>query len=95
MAGRTPGTAPGGKLKPTANCRSCAAPIRWGQTEGGNRIPLDPEPAEDGNVVVLRMVGGTPQIKVYGYRGDIPASVPFRYRSHFVTCPQGKEWRKK
>jgi len=32
-------------------CSSCRRPILWCVTEGGKRMPIDPEPHADGNVV--------------------------------------------
>ena len=33
-------------------CRSCGAPILWRETHAGRRMPIDPEPVADGNVVI-------------------------------------------
>jgi hypothetical protein len=38
-------------------CRSCQAPIWFGLTEKGRRMPLDPAPVEDGNVVIVTLEG--------------------------------------
>lgn len=83
------------KLRATSNCRSCGAPIRWGQTEAGQRMPLDCEPQTDGNVIVLRMMSGTPIIRVFNWKGDVPNGEPFRYRSHFASCPDASAWRRR
>ncbi len=62
-------------------CRSCSAPIRWVYTAKGRRIPLDPKPTRDGNIV-LRGIGPIAQI----IPGHGPADPPL-YISHFATCP--------
>lgn len=71
-------------------CRSCQAPIRWAVT-GANRkpIPLDLEPTDDGNV---ELVDG--YAKTWGTSHDWPAGVD-RYRSHYASCPDAGEWRKR
>jgi hypothetical protein len=52
-------------------------------------MPLDAEPADDGTILVDADRG-------YGIVVPV-ASLPGRplYRSHFATCPQAGEWRKK
>lgn len=68
-------------------CRSCAAPILWVRTSKGKLMPLDAEPCADGNMVVVDGVAFT------AYTLDFEQDRP-RYRSHYATCPQAKEWRK-
>jgi len=34
------------------NCRSCKAKIEWAITPDGYRIPLDPDPVPDGNIIL-------------------------------------------
>lgn len=71
-----------------ARCRSCAEPILWVRTAAkGKLIPLDVEPHPEGNVE-LNDAGKAivhPQAPLAGTL----------YRSHFVTCPNADEWRKK
>lgn len=40
----------------TARCSSCHRPVWWGRTRAGKLMPLDPEPVEDGNVVLEHLV---------------------------------------
>jgi hypothetical protein len=69
--------------------------MRWCLVDGGmRRMPLDPEPTEDGNVYVLRHDGGTPVVKVVATPDKIPEGF-HRYKSHFATCPDADDWRKK
>jgi len=80
-------------------CRSCGSPIVWAVGEAGDRlIPLDADPAADGNVLlvgvrptahgsapVARVLGGSPaqpRLFASGTRSDGP-----RYRPHWATCP--------
>lgn len=84
------------KSKPAAlknygvtSCKSCGAPIVWATTTGGAAIPLDPEPADDGNVLVDTETG---KATVLGSQaGYEPLE---RYKSHFATCPHAKRWRR-
>jgi hypothetical protein len=66
-------------------CRSCGAPIRWAITDHGNRIPLDPEPAEVGNLILVQRDGQL----------HAAHAVPGTHVSHYATCPQAAEWRKR
>jgi hypothetical protein len=59
-------------------------------------MPIDSDPAEDGNVIadleqgvgVVVPAGALAQMKA-----DTPDE-PF-YRSHFATCPDAARWRKR
>lgn len=59
-------------------CKGCGAPIVWGLTPEGKRIPLDPKPpvyayeADNGNCL---------QVKA--------ATV---YVTHFATCPKANDF---
>jgi hypothetical protein len=67
-------------------CRSCDAPVLWARTEKGRRIPLDPEPVENGNIVLRERHEAIPLALAIP-----PAAFPDedRYVSHFRTCPFG------
>jgi hypothetical protein len=66
-------------------CKSCGAPIEWATSaKTGKAIPLDAEPAADGNLVVIDGIAG-PAIATE------PAEI--RRKSHFATCPQAASWR--
>jgi hypothetical protein len=74
-------------------CRSCSAPIRWGTTYEGARIPLDFDAAatgnirwfDDGRIDVLN----AKRARVYRQLG-----VPL-YVSHFATCPNAAQHRRR
>jgi hypothetical protein len=70
-----------------AECRSCGATITWAVTESGRRIPLDAQQSLDGNMSeVDRLADGTMVVAVVAEG---------LYRSHFATCPQADDWRRK
>jgi hypothetical protein len=70
-------------------CRGCNATIAWAQTKpkdgkSSKPIPLDPDPAIDGNIEIrngLAVVVGA----------DSPPE-DLRYKSHFATCPDAKKF---
>lgn len=91
-------------------CRSCGLPVVFGAVEPElKRMPIDarrvgsgfvPVEVEDGNVVATgRTVNGGdgPLVQVFrveGWAEGRDGSVP-RFRSHFVSCPQSRKWRKR
>jgi hypothetical protein len=87
--------------RPTGTCRSCAAPIVWTLTTKNRRMPLDPEPVNDGNVVVTgRILAGrdrdTPTILVLRPGEDEHLDADrLRYVSHFSSCPDAQKHRRK
>jgi hypothetical protein len=66
-----------------ATCRCCGRLIRWAKTPGGRPTPLDFEPAEAGNVVLVEGVA-----HAYRSPAEIPPEAGERFVSHFATCPQ-------
>ena len=66
-----------------SNCRTCGAPILWAVTGQGKRMPLD--------------VDRRPVLVVEGELDDGTAIVSQQagYTSHFATCPQADDWRRK
>lgn len=75
-----------------SRCRSCQAPIRWAATETGKRMPIDAEPAPDGNITVHRDDTGTVLATVHPVGADLEAP---RWTSHFATCPAAGQHRKR
>ena len=67
-------------------CKSCHAPIIWGYTINGRRMPLDPEPVADGNLVLdgqkVRAVTAE----------DAPET---RRASHFSSCIDAAKHRRR
>ena len=79
----------------SAACRSCGAEILWTVTHKGRPMPVDAEPVEGGNIRLRHDDDGI----VAEYPGKEHPSLfeaprP-RYVSHFATCPERDEWRKK
>lgn len=77
----------------TETCTACGAPIRWVITIGDRRMPLDPEPHEDGNVVPVIVDGGLVRARVLT-GVELPAQET-AFRAHFVTCPRAGEFRRR
>lgn len=79
------------------NCRSCTAPIMWALTEKGHRMPLDPEPTDEGNIVLAHREGLVPLATVFSNASAAREGAPNadRYTSHFVTCPHAASHRRK
>ena len=83
-------------MKPNGNCRTCGHPIVWVITDAnGRRMPLDPEPVADGNVWVDRIEGGSRVVMVALHADAVPRSIALRYQSHFVSCKDANEWRRR
>lgn len=72
-------------------CKSCGAPIRWAQTVNGKAIPLDRHPVTGGNIVLSRKTGK--ELAYVMPDGDETAEL--RYVSHFATCPNAEEHRRR
>lgn len=73
-------------------CKSCGATIRWAVTaKNGRRIPLDPEPSLDGNLV--EVASDSPGPVVAKVAADAVAYP--RYTSHFATCAFAAHHRKR
>lgn len=66
-----------------ASCRSCGAAITWYELASGKRHPFDGEP------VYVRTSHDPATRRLVG---EIDTSV---HGSHFATCPQAKDWRRK
>lgn len=70
-----------------SKCRSCGAPVRWVVTVNGRRMPIDPHPSDDGNMVLRSGVA-------YVVKPD-EAPDEARWISHFATCPNAKRHRRR
>lgn len=73
-------------------CRSCGAPILWATTAAGKSMPLDPEPAENGNVEAVADAHG--RWSVVAVHAQPPVFGGPLYLAHFVTCPNAAEHRR-
>lgn len=81
---------------PESTCRSCQAAVLWAVTHNGKRMPVDAEPVEGGNIKLRRE--GDKVIAEFPGK-EHPALFEdnnrARYVSHFSTCPESTEWRKR
>jgi hypothetical protein len=75
------------------HCSACLAPIRWETSEGDRRIPLDPDPDPAGTVVLVPGKRGGIRARVLN-GGQLPAQET-AYVPHWVTCPQGKDFKRR
>ena len=95
--GTLPSTDPLKRLPTTGPCEGCGAPIHWAKTIGGRgkekRMPCDVvEDRERGNMAVRN---GVAQVLKRGQiTGAHFAGEPL-YTSHFATCPNAAEFRRK
>ena len=83
-----------------ATCRTCGAAIWWAYTPNGKPIPIDATPDPDGNIIEVAGTasdGGFRQVVVYG-PDDARRRIEegsIMYVSHFATCRQADDWRKR
>lgn len=71
-------------------CRECDATIHWVTTErNGRPMPLDVDPVDNGNIVLVRTPRGI-RARVFGVgiTPDVPGP---RRMSHHATCPAKAE----
>jgi hypothetical protein len=85
------------RLGAFTTCNSCSAVILWYPTSwpvgpDTRKIPLDSEPRPDGNVVLEARGQGS--IARVLRDGETPPSGP-RYVTHFVTCPDAGQHRRR
>lgn len=79
-------------------CWSCKRTIEWAVSTKGKRMPLDVDPAEDGNVILdgegIANNGERLPLAIVLGKGDVPLGDPVRRVSHFVTCPDADQHRR-
>lgn len=68
-----------------SRCTSCGAAIVWARTDTGRSMPLDPDPVEGGNV----------QLGADGVARVVGPLFGGTHKSHFATCPQAAQHRRK
>ncbi len=73
----------------TTPCSSCGQPMLFVKTEKGKMMPLDQEPCEDGNIILINGIAH------YAKKTDMFDAAEPRYKSHFASCPHGPSHRKK
>jgi hypothetical protein len=76
---------------PPGFCSACYAGLRWVKTTRGAAMPLDPEPCDDGNVIVTP--GGAlvlnSELREKAKRMNLAL-----YKPHFATCPFAARFKK-
>lgn len=82
----------------TVRCDSCGTEIFWAiNAATGKRMPIDPDPRDDGNVVITGdprsitdRLGLAAQVlgplEALAHDGEL-------YVSHFATCPDAASWQ--
>lgn len=79
-----------------AKCE-CGARIAWGMTTEGKRMPLDPVPVPNGNIILVDgaiKVLTKKEIERIENPGMLDGPTPDRFTSHFATCPKSKHFRR-
>jgi len=76
----------------SAECNSCGASVRWVLIKKtGKRMPLNTAPAPDARPGFVLRVGGEAELAT----DDDRRLLREVYTSHFATCPQANQWRKR
>lgn len=77
-----------------STCSSCHRTVWWVKVlPNKKRMPLDPHPVDDGNVVIVERA---PDVVARVLTKEEPRFDDVsRYVSHFSTCPNAAEHRKK
>lgn len=91
MTTEEPVTTPG-------SCASCGAAIIWAVTTKGKAMPVDALPVAGGTIrVASRRYPLPPLATVVGAAINLfdDDDTGDRHTSHFATCPDADEWRKR
>ena len=79
----------------SSRCKSCNAPIIWAQNEStGRAMPIDADPVDGGNVLILDPEPDGIWFRVLNKEEVAKMQEPL-HTSHFQTCPNAGEWRAK
>ena len=78
----------------TSPCRDadCRTEVIWAITARGRLMPVDPEPAADGTVMLTGQADA-PVATVVNPAQPPLGGWPALYRTHFSTCPGAERWR--
>lgn len=77
-----------------AVCKGCGAEVTWVKTLAGKTMPIDPKPNPDGNLQIVDRSGA--QIIVAVVNDTLfDDETTVRYTSHFATCPDADEFRRR
>lgn len=89
------------RTKHSALCRSCKAEIFWAITADGKRMPVNSAVDPNGGFVLELVKTEEPESgkDMDWLRAEVFAPLLHpnrkRYTSHFATCPDAGQWRKK
>lgn len=84
---------------PVGFCKSCGARVVWGITSAGKRMPVDVDPAANGNVS-LRWIAAGRHYAIDVLGGEVLAKAREEdetplHLSHFATCPKAERHRRR
>ena len=81
----------------TAQCGTCDAALIWAVTANGKRTPVDATPDRAGNVVLVDQgpFDSPLALVIHTEYEQATAPVDALHTSHFQTCAQASEWRKR
>lgn len=71
--------------KGLGTCRSCGAPVEWAELTSGKRMPFNPP------IVAVRTQSGL----LEGDSRVVEHVDTTITTSHFATCPDAKDWRRR
>lgn len=74
----------------TSKCSTCGAPVAWVLTILGRKMPIDPEPVPDGNLLLQDGIVQVCKVEKPTDGSQVPL-----YKSHFATCAHAKLHRVK
>ena len=80
-----------------ATCKSCGAAIKWIKTTTGKSMPCDAEEVvywenPNGAAVIVTPNGETLKADL---EGDVATATGIGYISHFATCPNADQHRRR
>lgn len=77
-------------------CRSCGAAIIWARTVfNGTPIPVNADPVDHGNILLMEDHDSHRLTALVLPPGDERITTQTTYSAHFVTCPDGDKWRRR
>lgn len=80
------------KRAAATRCKSCFAPIIWAKSETtGRRMPIDYDPNDGGNVFYSAVTG----LVTVGRQEQPTPQGTTRHFSHFATCPNADQHRRR
>lgn len=85
-------------------CRRCKEPMIFAEGAKGGKVPIDPDPVDDGNLVLLDAPDDGRLLAVHVSKLEEYASLlgptleeltaAPRYKSHFATCPFARSFQR-